>query len=154
MIERTLDFPFRVEYGAVASTTDNQKIWQDRVLAAVGTAIGERPMDRTDYGTTMAKTLFANLDDIVELSQEQVTIAFRKHLPYLVLSGVDVYEVYMDDLEQTYVQVDISYILPNGEEVTSEAIVGSLDQAGEFSVYESYAIPAQTNQDDPEAEAD
>lgn len=152
--ERTLSFPFRVENGAVAATSDYQKVWQDRVLAAVGTALGERPMDRVDFGSTMARTLWANRDDASDIAVEQVTIAFQKHLPYLLLSGVDVYEVWQDDLESDYLQIDITYILPNGDEVTSEAVIGSIEATGEISVYESYSIPTTPSDTDSDIEVD
>lgn len=140
--ERTLRFPFRITNGSAEATQDYQKVWQDRVLAAIGTAIGERPMDRADYGTTMARTLWANQEDAAEIAQEQIPVAFAKHLPYLVLEGVEVYEVYQDDLTDTYLQIEVNYILPNGDEITSEAVVGTIDSTGEFNIYESYTIPA------------
>lgn len=140
--ERTISFPFRMQAGSLVTTSDYQKIWQDRVLSAVGTAIGERPMDRVDYGTTLAKTLWANLDEVVEIASEQVPVAFSKHLTYLALSGVDVYESYDEMLDTSVLEVDISYILPNGDEVTSRAVVGSLEATGEINVYESYDVPA------------
>jgi len=148
--ERTLAFPFQVRNGSVVATSDYQKVWQDRVLAAIGTAIGERPMDRVDYGTTMAKTLWANQDEAAEIAQEQIPIAFAKHLPYLELSGVEVYEVFQDDLESEYLSIEVTYILPNGEEVTSSAVVGSIEATGEFNIYESYSIPAYPQPDDIE----
>lgn len=145
--ERTISFPFRIQNGSVAATSDYQKVWQDRVLAAVGTAIGERPMDRVNYGTTMAKTLWANPDDAAEIATEQVPIAFAKHLPYLSLSGVEVYEVEDTTFETEHLQVDITYILPNGDEVTSEAVVGSIEPTGDISVYDSYTVPAYDGND-------
>ena len=151
--QRTISFPFRFEYGSVAATTDYQKIWQDRVQSAVGTAIGERPMDRVDYGTILAKSLWANQDDAAQIAREQIPLAFTKHLPYLALDGVEVYEVYEEVTDNTYLQVDIDYILPNGDDIKSEAIIGSLDAAGEVNVYETYTVPAyltQTSTDEEE----
>src|SRR5690606_922101 len=154
MADRTISFPFRIENGAVAATSDYQKVWQDRVLAAVGTALGERPMDRVDYGSSMARTLWANRDEASSLAVEQVTLAFQKHLPYLDLAGVDMYEVWQDDLESEYLQVDITYILPNGDEVTSEAVIGSIEPTGEINVYESYTIPTSTSDYESDLEVD
>jgi hypothetical protein len=151
--ERTISFPFRMQEGSLVSTTDYQKIWQDRVLSAVGTAIGERPMDRVDYGTTLAKTLWANFDDVAEIASEQVPVAFSKHLTYLDLAGVDVYETYDDMLDLSSLEVDITYTLPNGDDVTSRAVVGSIEATGEINAYESYDVPAYpypSNEDDIE----
>ena len=145
--ERTISFPFRIQNGSVAATTDYQKVWQDRVLAAVGTAIGERPMDRVNYGTTIAKTLWANPEEAAEIATEQVPIAFAKHLPYLSLSGVEVYEVEGNDFETEHLLIEVNYILPNGDEVSSEAVVGSIEPTGEFSTYDSYTVPAYDGND-------
>lgn len=154
MSERTISFPFRVENGSVVSTTDYQKVWQDRVLAAVGTAIGERPMDRVNYGTTLARTLWANQDDAADIASEQVPIAFSKHLPYLALSGVEVYQVYDNLYETENLQIDINYLLPNGDEATSEAVIGSIEPTGEFNVYDSYQVPAYQADRDSDIEVD
>jgi hypothetical protein len=111
-------------------------------------------MDRVDYGSTMARTLWANRDEAASLAVEQVTLAFQKHLPYLDLAGVDVYEVWQEDLESEYLQVDITYILPNGDEVTSEAVIGSIEPTGEINVYESYTIPTSTSDYESDLEVD
>lgn len=147
ILERTISYPFRIENGSLVATTDYQKIWQDRVLAAVSTAIGERPTMRADFGTTLANMLWANIDDAAEIATEQVTLAFAKHLPDLALSGVEVYETYQDDMESTYLEIEISYILPNGDEITAEALVGTLDSVGDVLVEESYENPVLRTQD-------
>lgn len=140
--QRAIYFPFQVSNGSVRSTSDYNKIWQDRVLAAVGTAIGERPVDRVDYGTVMARTLWANVDEASQIATEQIPMAFAKHLPYLDLDTVDVYEVYEELIDTEYIEVEVNYILPNGEDVQSEVIIGSLNATGEVNVYESYNVPA------------
>lgn len=153
MSERTLSYPFTIQYGAAVATSNYRKVWADRVLSAVGTALGERPM-RDTYGTTFAKTLWANTEEAAEIANEQIPVAFQKHLPYLSLDGVQVYQVAQDDLDGEYLEVEITYVLPSGEEVTSSAVVGTLDFRGDFAG-ESYDFPADTgNELDDDIEVD
>lgn len=151
MSERSISFPFTVRYGSVQATTDPSKVWTDRVLSAISTGLGERPM-RDAYGTVLGKMVWANRDDASEIASEQVRVAFQKHLPYLSLVSTEVYETYQEDLLQEALEVEVSFILPNGEEITAEAVIGTIDRTGEY-VYttEAYLPVDRSLPDDVEA---
>lgn len=150
--QRTISYPFQVANGSVVATTDYQKIWQDRVMAAVGTAVGERPVDKIDYGTTLARTLWANQEEAAQIADEQIPIAFSKHLPYLDLVNVETYAVYEELIDAEYISIEVNYILPNGDDMTAEVIVGSINTVGDMNVYESYTLPAYNTTTPPDIE--
>jgi len=82
----TLPFAFD-SYGSVAYTSDEKKIWQDRVVLVCMTSLNERIM-RPTFGTTVASTLFENVNDSVSLIQQTIGGAFAKFLPSLSLQKV------------------------------------------------------------------
>jgi len=82
----TLPFAFD-SYGSVSYTADEKKIWQDRVVLVCMTSLNERIM-RPTFGTTVASTLFENINDSVNLIQQTIGGAFAKFLPSLSLQNV------------------------------------------------------------------
>ena len=70
-----------------AYVEDEKKIWQDRVVLVCMTNLNERIM-RPTFGTSVASTLFENVNDSISLIQQTIGGAFTKFLPALSLQKV------------------------------------------------------------------
>jgi len=87
--ETAISLPLRLDsYGRILQTYDQSKIWQDRVLSAVGTMVRER-VQRPGYGTRLAEYNYAGLSTFAEGAKVEVEKAFSNHLPLLGLLDVD-----------------------------------------------------------------
>lgn len=144
----TLTFPFTIlPTGQVATTTDYQEQWADRVISLVGTHFGERPF-RPDIGSALGSTSFENFDDVEETAVETVQAAFTKYLPFLSLTDVLVSQEFNEE-GASLVNIEIEYILPNGDEQATVVTYGTLDTTGEFyDDMEQYPLLANTQTDD------
>lgn len=80
----SLPFAFDASSGGVATTTDQAKIWQNRVIVAVMTNMGERVM-RPTFGSDAPKTVGHNLSDAISIIKQSVSVAFSRWLPDLDL---------------------------------------------------------------------
>ena len=88
--EAAISLPFRIDgYGNVVKTTDQQKIWADRVASVIGTIKGERVMDKV-FGTEIPKNMFENLPVVQEAIRREVANSFSAFLPKLRVETVDV----------------------------------------------------------------
>ena len=109
----TISLPFSFnEAGAISSTSDPAKIWQDRVIIAVMTGLKERVM-RPTYGSDVYNTVGESLSDALSIIRQSVTVTFSRWLKDLVLlevnGSVDEYDGYLviqikynyRDLDQT-----------------------------------------------------
>lgn len=109
--EVALTLPFTVNaYGAVNSTTDQSKIWADRVRSVIGTNIRERVM-RPDFGTRVPMSFMETQSEAEALISTETEIGFARYLPLLSLQSTEV--TYDYDLGQ--INVTITYALPNGD---------------------------------------
>ena len=87
-METALSLPFTVtSYGTVMSTTEQAKIWSDRVRAVIGTNIGERIMN-PDFGTLVPEAFMQTTDDAENTIKTEVERAFATELPQLKFSSV------------------------------------------------------------------
>jgi phage baseplate assembly protein W len=130
-IERAISLPFSIDsYGNVSSTKDQTKIWADKVRSVVGTTVGERVM-RTDFGTQIPYATFNGRQVVADATKRELYTAFAKFLPALTLQEVDV-----TFSEDTLVSADVTYALPNQEEVT--ITVGLAYIAGDAPIYEEF----------------
>jgi phage baseplate assembly protein W len=84
----SLPFSFDVN-GAVASTLDQKKIIQDRIVLAMMTYTSERVM-RPRYGTHIKGSVFENISAASSLIQQEVSAGFSDWFPYLTLLNTDV----------------------------------------------------------------
>lgn len=117
MAEEALSLPFSINsYGDVSSTTDQAKIWSDRVRFVIGTNLQERLLD-PQFGTLVPEAFMQTADDSIGMITTEVERAFPIQLSLLTLQGVD---VSFDEYTGT-TNVDITYSLPNGE-VTNTAV--------------------------------
>jgi phage baseplate assembly protein W len=93
----SLPFSFN-EAGAISSTNDPAKIWQDRVIIAVMTGLKERVM-RPTYGSDVHSTVGENLSDALSIIRQSITVTFSRWLKDLVLveviGSVDEYDGYL-----------------------------------------------------------
>ena len=113
-METALSLPFTVtSYGTVMSTTEQAKIWSDRVRSVMGTNIGERIMN-PDFGTLIPEAFMQTTDDAETLIKTEVERAFANELPQLTFSSVTT----TFDEDTTSLNVSITYSLPNAEETT------------------------------------
>jgi phage baseplate assembly protein W len=84
--------------GAVSTTADPAKIWQDRVVIAVMTGLGERVM-RPTFGSDASTTVGENLNDAMTIIRQSTSVAFSRWLKDLTLlevtGSVDQYDGYL-----------------------------------------------------------
>lgn len=133
-VETAISFPFSLDsYGNVAKTTDQSKIWADRVRSVIGTALGERVM-RPEFGTNASVELFSGMSTAGESIKRSIYAAFATFLPMLTLSDVSVSS---EEKEEGIVSVDITYGLPNEVEVTTTLGVAYI--SGNKPIYEEYS---------------
>lgn len=128
--EVAISLPFTIDpYGKVAQTTDQSKIWADKVRSVIGTAVRERVM-RPTFGTDIPAAVFENQEDADGRIQELVGSSFNTQLPQLNLDSVSsIFDSYTGTLN-----VEITYALPN-EEIVSTT-VGLIVISGNLIPYE------------------
>jgi len=132
MAEVALTLPFSINaYGSVSSTTDQSKIWSDRVRFVIGTNLQERILD-PQFGTLVPEAFMQTQDDAESLIVSEVERAFPMQLELLSLQGV---EVSFDDYSST-TSVNIIYGLPNGE-VTNTVVAVTYIGGNNISVQEN-----------------
>ena len=115
MAEKFISLPFMVDsYGKINTTSDQSKIWSDRVRSVIGTALRERVM-RPTFGTEIPFTVFDTAESAESTIETEVEQAFNQQLPLLRLQ-----EVTATTNEYTNVlNVTIVYALPNQETVST-----------------------------------
>lgn len=112
--EYTISLPFSIsDFGTVSSTTNQEKIWADRVRSVVGTSIQERVM-RPAFGTDIPRTLFETEQVMVGKIEEEISKVFVSLLPLLTLSSVTT----EFDSSLNVITATILYELPNKQEST------------------------------------
>lgn len=103
---RAISLPFRIDgYGRVASTSDLDRINQNRVRSVLLTPVGERLM-RPTFGTTIAATLFDTYDEAIDDVETATVNAFAQELPGLAFEALD---VLTEDPESGTVEIEITY---------------------------------------------
>lgn len=112
MAEVSISLPFSIDpFGKVTQTTDQTKIWSDRVRSVIGTSLQERVM-RPGLGTAIPSAIFDSQDNAVALIQKEVEASFANQLPILKLQNVSSsYDQYTGIMS-----VSIVYDLPNKQQ--------------------------------------
>ena len=106
-MSRAISLPFSFDSnGGVAYTTDDRKIWQDRVVLAVMTYFGERVM-RPNYGSSVEESTFENTTTAISMINQAIAGAFSFWLPDLSLGKVE--KVLDDDNGILSVNINYSY---------------------------------------------
>ena len=113
--EIAISLPFSIsQYGKVASTQSQEKIWADRVRSAIGTMTTERIM-RPDFGSTIPMDVFSQYDASVPLIKDTVRSVFAQFLSLLTLDQVN---VSLGD-DYSTISIEVVYSLPNQKGSTS-----------------------------------
>lgn len=130
MPEVALSLPFSIDpYGSVSTTTDQSKIWADRVRSVLGTVLRERVM-RPTMGTIIPFSLFNSEESAAAEIRAEVGKAFGEQLQLLTLEKVNV----TSDSYTNVLNIEVIYGLPNNETVST--IVGLVLIDGAKPIYE------------------
>lgn len=121
--ELTMSLPFRIdEYGTVAATVDQSKIWADRVRSVVGTAVGER-VYRPEFGCDAATTVFETEEETEALLTTEIRNAFLDYLPLCSLEGV----VVVVDEQTRVVNAEVTYTTPDSNTFSLQIGVATIN---------------------------
>jgi phage baseplate assembly protein W len=123
--EKAISLPFRfTPQGNVAVETSQEKIWSNRVRAAVGTIMGERPM-RSDYGLRLETISFETIGSIEIEVKDELSRMFGAMFPTLTL--IDVSTSY-DSQAETAI-IDVVYSLPNKDTTSIQVGVATISNS-------------------------
>ena len=118
--EHAISLPFTLNTnGFIETTTDQRKIWADRVLSVIGTALGERAQ-RYYFGSKIHFDNFQSVTAAEEALYRHISEAFSDYLPLLNFN----------DLETSYsedtgvLNVTVFYSLPDN--TTTETKIGTV----------------------------
>jgi phage baseplate assembly protein W len=130
MAEIAISLPFRIDpYGKVAVSTDQQKIFADRVRSVLGTALKERVMQPL-FGTEIPYSVFHTYEDASILIERETQAAFETQLPLLSLQSVTT----TFDEFTGIISVSTVYDLPNNTQV--ETVIGIAYIQGTNPIYQ------------------
>lgn len=130
MSEVTIAVPFQIDaFGRVATTSDQKKIWNDRVTMALGTLLTERVM-RPEFGASLGDALFESSEFAAVKLEAEIYRVFQEHLPLLSVVNIGT----TTDQATGTVTVDVVYALPNADEATTS--VGIAVVASDAPLYE------------------
>jgi len=127
MTQRAISLPFSFnQSGAISYTTDEKKIWTDRVVLTLMTRLNERVM-RPTFGSEVPATAFETIGGATVLIQKSVASAFARWLPTLVLVGVELEEVN----GELIAEVTFRYI-PDGDDESVRVKTAILSRSGDI----------------------
>lgn len=95
--------------GTISTTTDEKKIWRDRVILVLSTRFYERLM-RPDFGSDINRTIFENEASAKETASRTITIAFNTWLSALKLNKISA----DFDINTGFMSIEVFYLLPSG----------------------------------------
>jgi phage baseplate assembly protein W len=88
MAEAAIVWPFKFNAsGFVESTTDQRKIFKDRIILVCLTQLGERVM-LPNYGTRVPLSLFESEQDALEMCRTSIIEAFARWFPTLMFTDL------------------------------------------------------------------
>jgi phage baseplate assembly protein W len=118
-----MSYPFTFDpFGVVETSSDQTKIYQDRVLTLLSTVKGERPM-RPTYGTDVAKAMFENQGDAKKSIEQAIRSAIATWIPEIEVSGVRI--TAFD--ENGKVGVEVNVVLPDYTSTTVNILSTTLN---------------------------
>lgn len=130
MPEIAMALPFSIDpYGKVTTTTEQSKIWADRVRSVIGTAYRERVM-RSEFGTSIPYTAFDSQEEAQNRIENEIRNAFLIQLPLLTLSSVSS----SFDEYTGFIYITVIYALPNDQKVSTT--IGLASIKGTIPIYE------------------
>ena len=87
---KAITFPFTLNpFGVVNTSTLQSKVYKDRVLTLLSTAVGERPM-RPSYGTDLAKALFETQNQAEKAIRLAISTAIGSWIPEVSVQQINV----------------------------------------------------------------
>jgi phage baseplate assembly protein W len=122
---KAISYPFQLGSGRIQSTTDQHKIYFDRIVTLLSTMNGQRPM-RPTYGTDIARGVYETGGDYVDGVRQAIKSAMALWIPEVDIDNLSVtlpdenghgrvdLSVTLPDFTQGTVSVNTSYILPDG----------------------------------------
>lgn len=123
-IEQAIKLPFTIGFtGSIEATTDQRKIWADRVLSVIGTAEGER-VQRYYFGSKIHFDTFETVTAAESQIYTSISEAFSRYLP--LLSFNDLQTSFSQDTG--VLSVTVFYSLPDGTQGTTQ--VGTVQISG------------------------
>ena len=113
MQEVAISIPFSFDvFGKVTTTTDQKKIWSDRVRSVIGTNLRERLM-RPEFGCLVPSSFMETQDMASSMVITEVGRAFSSQLQPLTLQTVDT----TFDEPTGVIEVTVLYSLPNNDQI-------------------------------------
>ena len=122
----SLPFSLNESYG-ISFTSNENKIWKDRVFLAISTALYERVM-RPSYGTQVKQAIFENEAVASSLLDATIRQTFNTWLP--ALSLISITPEYDEGTGQF--SITINYLLPNDKTDEVSIKVGTFTRTGEL----------------------
>lgn len=128
MAQRAISLPFSFNSsGGVSYTTDEVKIWQDRVAIVVLTRLRERIM-RPTFGSNTQAVTFENFDAALVMAKQEITIALGRWLPDITVVSI---EGVRDPQDESRLNIEIVFKYGNENETTVVLKTAILNRAGE-----------------------
>lgn len=128
--EIALALPFSLDpYKKVSVTSDQRKIWSDRVRSVIGTSLRERVL-RPSFGTTVPFAMFETQTSAEAEVQVEIEKAFSTQLPLLTLQDINV--SFNESLNT--IRAEVVYAIPNDTIVTTE--IGYVILQGKLPLFE------------------
>jgi phage baseplate assembly protein W len=128
--EKAISLPFSIDtFGMLGTTTEQSKIWADRVRSVLGTSLRERVM-RPTLGTLIPFSLFNGIETAVVEIKDEVQSAFGKQLTLLTLKNTEV----QHDTYNNILTITVTYALPNQE--INKTTIGYITIRGTLPLYE------------------
>lgn len=127
---KALSYPYTLDIFGVAETTENQtKIYTDRLVTLLSTAVGERPM-RPTYGTNVAAALFENENDLKRSISDAIRVAVKRWIPEITVQNIGVINL----TEDGKANVEVSIILPDFTAATIQVSSATLNPNGSMEL--------------------
>lgn len=127
---KALSYPFTLDVFGVAETTENQtKIYTDRLITLLSTAVGERPM-RPTYGTNVAAALFENENNLKRAVTDAIRVAVKRWIPEITVQNISVVNLTQDGK----VNVEVSIVLPDFTSATVQVSSATLNPNGSVEI--------------------
>ena len=134
MITKVIDYPFSFtrsfdgqNIAYLGTTSDQKKIWKNRILLVLATRPGERVM-RPNFGSNLYRVLFEPETSAGEIAKEAINTAFVEWLPNLELRQIN---PSFDDASGNLI-INIIYGLPNGEPDSVTINTGIFNRSGDL----------------------
>lgn len=121
-----LSYPFTLgSNGKAATTSDQTKMYFDKILTLLSTISGQRPM-RPDYGTDIPRGVYESGGEYVEGIRQAIRTAMSIWLPNVQINDITInspgeageatvnISVTLPDFTEGTVSINTIYILPDG----------------------------------------